>query len=345
MNLREHTARVLLADVGGTNVRFALADPALAQPLSGDSIRAYRVADFATFTDAARAYLDATNGRVQRGVFAFAGPVGDDEVHMTNHPWTISRSHARADLGLEALRFVNDFAAMSLCITLLAQKDIRVLGPVAVPRVDGARKQTFAVLGSGTGLGVGALISRDGQTFALESEGGHTGFAPRTDEEIEILRRLEARFGRVSNERLLCGSGLSNLHRALGEIHATFREELSPEEITRRARAGEDDHCERAIEVFCEILGAVAGDCVLAFGAWDGIYLSGGLIPVLLDWLQRGGFRRRFEDKGRFADRVARVPTLAIVHPYAGLLGAAAFAVVDSGRRPGPMGDTAGGTK
>ena len=343
--MTDSTLPVLLADVGGTNVRFALADPARAQPLLDGSIGAYRVADFATFTDAARAYLDATNGCVQRGVFAFAGPVGDDEVHMTNHPWTISRTHVRADLGLDALRFVNDFAAMSLCITLLAQKDVRMLGSVAAPRVDVTREQAFAVLGPGTGLGVGALISRDGRAFALESEGGHTGFAPRTGEEIEILRRLEARFGRVSNERLLCGSGLSNLHRALGEIHATFCEELSPEEITRRARAGEDEHCERAIEVFCEILGAVAGDCALAFGAWDGTYLSGGLTPVLLDWLQRGGFRRRFEDKGRFADRVARVPTLAIVHPYAGLLGAAAFAVVDSGRRPSPKSDAADGAK
>ena len=320
---------VLLADVGGTNVRFALADTARARPLLDDSIRAYRVVDFATFIDSARAYLTDTQAHVGSGVFAFAGPVGDDEVRMTNHPWVVSRSRVRADLGLSALRFVNDFAAMSLGVTLLTDTDVHVLGPVAMPRVDMTCMQAFAVLGPGTGLGVGELVVRAGHAFALETEGGHTAFAPRTEAEIAILQRLETRFGRVSNERLLSGGGLANLHRALAEIDGTLRDELTPEEIVRRAGAHADHECERAVELFCEILGAVAGDFVLAFGAWDGVYLAGGLVPVLLERLQDDGFRRRFEDKGRFSAKLARVPTLAVVHPYAGLLGTAAFAVAD----------------
>jgi glucokinase len=332
MSIAMSAARVLLADVGGTHVRFALAAPANTQPLLGDSIRHYHVADFATFTDVALAYLGETGAHPHNGVFAFAGPVGGDEVRMTNHPWAISRSSVRAKLAFASLHFVNDFAAMSLCIALLGERDVHVIGSPGAPRLGATSGQTFAVLGPGTGLGVGALLLRDGRMFALETEGGHTAFAPRTDEEIEILRRLGARFGRVSNERLLCGKGLSNLHRALGEIHGTFTESLGPEEITRRANTGTDAGCERAVEVFCELLGAVAGDFVLAFGAWNGIYLSGGMTPVLLPWLERGGFRRRFEDKGRFAERLAQVPSIAIVHPYAGLLGAAAFAVQDSGR-------------
>ncbi|GAA0709993.1 glucokinase [Dokdonella soli] len=323
---------VLLADVGGTNVRFALADPSEAQPLLGDSIRRYRVADFATFTDAALAYLGESGERPRRGVFAVAGPVGADEVCLTNHPWDIRPARARSELALEGAHFVNDFAAMSLCVVLLGDHDVHVIGGAGATRVAASPKQTFAVLGPGTGLGVGALLLRDGRTLALETEGGHTAFAPRTDEEVEILRRLGARFGRVSNERLLCGSGLANLHQALGEIHGTFEESLTSEEITQRADIGTDPTCVRAAEVFCELLGAVAGDFVLALGAWDGVYLSGGMIAPLLPWLERGGFRRRFEDKGRLGSNLARVPTLAIVHPYAGLLGAAAFAVEDSGR-------------
>jgi glucokinase len=323
---------VLLADVGGTNVRFALADPANVQPLLADSIRQYHVADFATFTDAARAYLDETGVHPRSGVFAFAGPVGADEVRMTNHSWAISRSRVRAGLALASLHFVNDFAAMSLSIPLLGEQGVRAIGPFGAPRVGTSTEQTFAALGPGTGLGVGALLLRAGRVFALETEGGHTAFAPRTDEEIEILRRLGARFGRVSNERVLCGSGLTNLHQALGEIHGTFAGSLEPEEITRRAEAGTDAGCERAVELFCELLGAVAGDFALAFGAWNGVYLCGGMTPVLLPWLQRGGFRRRFEDKGRFAAKLAQVPSIAVMHPYAGLLGAAAFAVQDSGR-------------
>ena len=323
-------ANVLLADVGGTNVRFALADTASALPLIGASIRRYRVADFATFTDAALAYLGDSGAEPRRGVFAFAGQVRDGEVQVTNHSWTVSRERVRAELALSAAHFVNDFAAMSMCVPLLGTNDVCSIGAAAAPSLDGMSAHTFALIGPGTGLGVGALLLREGRASALETEGGHASFAPRTEEEIEILRRLAARFGRVSNERLLCGSGLSNLHEALGAIHGTFEERLIPEEITRRATDASDPTCVRAVEVFCEILGSVAGDFVLAFGAWNGAYLAGGLTPLLLPWIERGGFRRRFEDKGRFVDAMKQVPTLAILHPDAGLLGAAACAVADA---------------
>lgn len=329
MNAPAAIGPVLLADVGGTNVRFALADPQRARPLLAESIRRYRVVDFATFTDAALAYLGECGARARRGVFAFAGQVRDGEVQVTNHSWSVSRERVRAELALADAVFINDFAAMSLCVPLLAATDVQRIGDVAPPSLDGSR--TFAVVGPGTGLGVGALLLRDGRAAALETEGGHVSFAPRTEEEIEILRRLTARFGRVSNERLLCGSGLSNLHEALGEMHGVFDGRLTPEEITRRANAGEDAACVRAIETFCELLGAVAGDFVLAFGAWDGAWLAGGLTPLLLPWLQRGGFRRRFEDKGRFVEAMTRVPSTAILHPDAGLLGAAAFALQERG--------------
>lgn len=323
------TGPVLLADVGGTNVRFALADPLRAQPLLAESVRRYRVVDFATFTDAALAYLGECGARARRGVFAFAGQVRDGEVQVTNHNWSVSRERVRAELALDSAVFVNDFAAMSLCVPLLTAADVHSIGDAPTRSLEGTR--TFAVVGPGTGLGVGALLLRDGRACALETEGGHTSFAPRTEEEIEILRRLTARFGRVSNERLLCGSGLSNLHEALGEMHGVFDGRLTPEEITRRANAGEDPACVRAIETFCELLGAVAGDFVLAFGAWDGVWLAGGLTPLLLPWLERGGFRRRLEDKGRFVEAMTRVPSTAILHPDAGLLGAAAFALQERG--------------
>lgn len=322
---------VLLADVGGTHVRFALADPARAQPLLDASIQASRVADFASLTEAARAYLNGIGAQPRHGVFAIAGPVEGDQVRMTNHPWTISRAQVCAGLDLVSLQLVNDFAAMGRCIALLGAGDVQRIGRIEPVRVGASPRQAFAVLGPGTGLGVGALLRRDDRLLALATEGGHTGFAPRDDEEIAILRHLAARFGRVSNERLLCGSGLQNLHRALGEIHGTVVAELAPEDITRRASSGADAGCARAVELFCELLGAVAGDVVLAFGAWDGAYLGGGMTPTLLPWLQRGGFRRRFEDKGRYATHLARVPTLAIVHPYAGLLGAAGFAARGAG--------------
>ncbi|MEO5626093.1 MAG: glucokinase [Dokdonella sp.] len=331
MKTTSATNHVLLSDVGGTNVRFALAETTSEQPLLGESIRRYHVADFATFTDAAKAYLADSAARPRRGVFGFAGQVRDGEVQVTNHAWSVSREHVRTELGLDQLHIVNDFAAMSLCVPLLVASDVRVIGAPSMPAPAAAKTARFAVIGPGTGLGVGALMMQDGRPSAFETEGGHTSFAPRTEEDIEILRRLAARFGRVSNERLLCGSGLTNLHEALGEIHRIDTGTLPPEEITRRAAANTDPACVRTLETFCALLGAVAGDFVLAFGAWDGVYLAGGLPPLILPWLERGGFRRRFQDKGRFEESLARVPTLAILHPDAGLLGAAACAVADAG--------------
>lgn len=320
----------LLADVGGTNVRFALADADAAMPLCVDTIRRYRVADFASFTDAARAYMADADARPSNAVFAFAGPVSGDVVHITNHPWTVELARVRNELGLQGLRALNDFAAMSLSVCLLAAADVDPIGPSRPVPIGRTAQQTFAIIGPGTGLGVGALIVRDGQIHTLESEGGHLSFAPRNALEIEILRRLAARFGRVSNERILCGAGLVNLHGALAEIDGVAVAALEPKDITARADAG-DVRCVHTLEVFCALLGAAAGDLVLGFGAWDGVYLTGGLTPRLLPWLHAGAFRGRFEDKGRFASRLAGVATLAVLHVDAGLLGAAARAVLDAG--------------
>lgn len=329
----------LLADIGGTNARFALADPAAAAPLLADSVRQYAVADFPSLADAAAHYLremqlDVAPMRPRRGVFAVAGPVTGDEVRITNHPWTMSIAATRKALSLDALRVLNDFAAMSMCLPLLDAGVVETFGAPAPPRIDDSRVQTYAVLGPGTGLGVGALLVRDGRASVLETEGGHVSFAPETDEEIEVLRRLHARFGRVSYERLICGQGLVNLHRTLCEIDgASCDAELQPKDIRERAAAG-DAQAVHAVEAFCAIFGAVAGDFAIAFGAWDGVYLAGGMVPRMLTWMRQGEFRRRFESKGRFTARMANVPSVAVLHPHAGLLGVAALAMVEAGGTP-----------
>jgi glucokinase len=322
---------VLVADVGGTHVRFALVDVRDVEPLAAGSIRRYRAAEFATFADAVQRYLDETAARPTSAVIAAAGLRAGGEVRLTNLPWIVSSVELETRFRLERVTPVNDFAAMALSVPLLKPSDLSRIGSPAAVRAAGLAPRAFAIIGPGTGLGVGALLLREGVPVALETEGGHTGFAPGDDIEVEILRRLIPRFGRVSNERLLCGSGLVNLYQALCEIHGSEPRMATPEEITGFAETDAD--CRRAVERFCEMLGAVAGDFVLAFGAWDGVYLSGGLAPRLEAWLDAGGFRRRFEAKGRFADALARVPTSIVRHVDAGLLGAAAYALVQSGWR------------
>lgn len=330
--MNEHTSRVLLADIGGTNARFALADTGATMPLLVESVREFAVADFPSLGDAARHYLDAIeptpldDAGIHRGVFAVAGRVEGDQARITNHPWVISRSRIQAALGFDDLQLINDFAAQAMAILLLDGDALVPVGGATAKPVHASVDRTYAVLGPGTGLGVGALIVRDGRAYPLETEGGHVSFPPGTPEEISILKRLSAQFGRVSNERLICGPGLVNIHRALSEIAGEDPGPMRPADITARAAEG-DVRCMRAIDVFCAVFGAIAGDLVLTTGAWDGVYLTGGLVPKMLQALQHSGFRQRFEHKGRFSSNMAAVPTLAVVHPHPGLLGAAALAL------------------
>lgn len=323
----------LLADLGGTNVRFALAGPTADHPLVMESIRRYRVKDFPSLADAARQYFADTGERAQRAVIAAAGRIaGGETVKVTNNPWSISAHVLQNQLGMDGVHLVNDFAAQSMSVPLLGADDQSPVGPLRAAGLGSAQPQTFVVMGPGTGLGVAGLLWRDGQWIVLESEGGHAGFAAHTAEDVEILHRLNARFGRVSNERMICGNGLVNLYLALADIAGQHAENYTPEDITAQAENGSDPLCVRTLETLAGIFGSVAGDLVMCLGGWDGVYLTGGVLPFLLPWLRRGGFRERFEAKGRFREIMGNVPTLAITHAEPGLLGAAAIALRAAGQ-------------
>ena len=328
--MQQGGTRVLLADIGGTNARFALADCHAPMPLQDDSVREFPVVQFSSLADAARHYLQITGAQSRHAVFAVAGRVDGDQARITNHPWLISGEQTRLALGLDSLQLVNDFSAQAMALPLLRKQDIVPIGVHGWEGMPAQSDGTWAVIGPGTGLGVGALLRRDGRLHALQSEGGHSGFAPGTPEEVAILQYLSRIHGRVSHERLLSGAGLVNLHSALaaiaGEATAPDGQTMQPWDITAGAQAG-DARCLCTIELFCGLLGAAAGDLVLTLGAWDGVLLTGGLVPRLLPWLLTSQFRARFELKGRFAVAMAQVPALAVVHPQPGLLGAAAIAL------------------
>lgn len=318
-------APVLLADVGASRVRFALARDDAAQAFDPGSLRTLPVARFASLDDAALAYLREMHERPRHAVFVAAGRLDGERVAIAHNPWRIHFGETREALGLERHSAINDFAAMSLGLPLLGPHDSIALGPAPTEVFSAAASQTFAVLGPDGGFGVGALLLREGRMFALQTEGGHVGVAPGDALEIEVLKVLQARLGRLSVERLLCGQGLQHLQSALHEVDARG---------DNPAHDGETPRRRRTLELFCSLLGATAGDFVLGFGAWQGVWLSGGLVPHLLPWLKQPAFRRRFEDKGHFAAAMRRVPVRVVLHPYPGLLGAAAQAMLDAGRSP-----------
>lgn len=301
----------LVGDIGGTNARFGLARPGTA---GVESIREYHVADFPRCTDAIAAYLKAVGHKPPpRAAIAVAGPVIDGAIDFTNSDWVLSEADLRG-MGMTGARLINDFAALAYATERLEGRDLHRLGHRAEGEADGTR----VVLGPGTGFGVSALAGG----VVVASEGGHAAFAPGDDVEDEILRLLRLKHGRVSIERVLSGPGICSLHRCLAQIAGYTVETDDPAAITSAALAGDPASLDTLMR-FCGILGAVAGDLALTFGATGGVFIAGGIPPRILDLLDASTFRERFEDKGRFRDYLAGIPSQVILHPHAALVGAA----------------------
>jgi len=314
----------LVGDIGGTNARFAAVDIDSREPAIL-SVRTLSTPDHPDIVAAARAYLHGVGLRARPGalVFAVAGPVENNEIHLTNAGWRISGKELQAGLGARFALVVNDFEAIAQAVPNLQHADLCAIG--SSPPFDLGGEGTIAILGPGTGLGVGGLIRKDGARVALVTEGGHGGFSPTDEMEMRILAILQRKFGRVSAERILSGPGLLNLHGALAEIEGRARGESTPENITQIARDDPQSFEARVFAHFCEILGSVAGDVALVMGARQGVLIAGGILPDMATLFARSGFRRRFEDKARFAGYMRAIPTSLILDPHAGLIGAASI--------------------
>jgi glucokinase len=316
---------LLVGDVGGTNARFALVRMVDGQPLL-EHHESFPAKRHPTFLKGISAFLDGCAVRPTGGVIAVAGPVTNGEIDLTNSPWRVSEAELRT-LGLDPVRLINDFEALAWGAPVVPFDQLASLGGPD----EGDPQETLAVLGPGTGFGVSALV-RDmhGREMAMPSEGGHACFAPGDAVEDEVLRILRRRYGRVSIERLVCGPGLLNLHRALAEIDGRESHIEDPALITTEALENPASPCGATLARFCAILGCVAGDIALTTGARGGVYVAGGIAPRILPFLKASPFRERFERKGRYQDYMAAIPTRVILHKHAALLGAARLAFVAS---------------
>jgi glucokinase len=296
----------LLADVGGTNARLAWQVHRDA-PLS--HVATVLCADHATLLAAIQRHL-GVHGLPPPGAcgIGIATPVTGDAVTMTNHHWSFSVSELRRQLGTQLLVVVNDFTATALALSELPAAHLRPLGggePV--------RSAPKAVLGSGTGFGVSALLQPSArQPLAISGEGGHVTLSAQDADEAMVIDRLRQRFGHASVERALSGPGLVNLYEAIASIDGSPVHTLAPSDVIDRARRGDDSSCRRALDMFCALLGAVAGNVALTFGARGGVYIAGGIAPRIADDLHASRFRSRFESKGRFAGYLSSIPVYLI---------------------------------
>lgn len=307
----------LVGDVGGTNARFALVD----NEGRVRHLHIFPARDFASLADVITDYLHRTMGRKRppRAVIAVAGPVLDGEITFTNLDWTVSEGDLLASFEFEAVKLLNDFSAQALACPRLEPDNLRVLGP---PLRGGGPDCPLVVLGAGTGFGVAGLARGPLGDYAVATEGGHAGFAPTDEVEVEVWRRMHARHGRVSIERLLSGAGLFELYSILSDL-AQRPPSCGDEKAVMEAAAAGDEAAGEALDRFCAILGSVAGDLALTFGARGGAFISGGIAPRMADRLAKSQFRARFEDKGRLSAFVKDIPTALVLHPYPAIMGCA----------------------
>jgi len=319
--------KALVADIGGTNARFAIAtknDHFFNQQMT------YQCADHQQIESAIDTYIKETGiSNFSAFYFAVAGPIQNQTVDFTNNHWLANMPAMIERYGLSAGKLLNDFEAISYSLPMLNSQQITAIGSHSTaPKKS---EVTLGVLGPGSGLGVGGIIERANKFYALITEGGHCGFAPETDYQIEILKALRTDFPRVCNENLLSGPGIANLYKAISNIENHSIENIDVKEIGQRFSLDYEAQKTNSIYIktfnhFFEILGQVAGDIALMQSSFDGIYIAGGICQRYPEAMKNSYFRQGFERKDQHSHLLEQTPTWLITENNPGLIGASIYA-------------------
>ncbi|NRQ39556.1 glucokinase [Nonomuraea sp. NN258] len=303
----------LVADIGGTNARFGLVTAPDARP---SKVAVLAGADHPGLPEAVAAYLADHAGGVRPGAacVAVAGPIDGDRYRLTNSAW----SGSVKDLDVPFAALLNDFEALAVSLPHLDERDLVSLGG---PEPGHGVK---AVLGPGTGLGVGGLVPTEHGWTPVPGEGGHVTVPVVDDREREIVLALRSQgLGHVVAEHVLSGPGLVRLYRALAQVNGVAAAELSSADVVAGLDA--DPLCAETVEVFCAMLGSFAGNVALTLGARGGVYLGGGVLPRIVDRVRASEFRARFAANPDMAGYLSAIATTLIVAPQPALTGAAAW--------------------
>jgi len=322
--------RVVLADIGGTNARFALMDRGEIGP-----VQHLRVADFPGkdgVMDALGAFLSGL-GRAEppdSAVFGVAGPIQNNRVAFTNSDWIVDGAELGKRFGFPCVKLLNDFEALGWSLPALAPADLLALGNQQP--MQGA---PMLVIGPGTGFGAAGLFLQGQKPVVVVTEAGHATLPATSDREADVIAELRRRHGHVSIEHVLSGSGLENLYQALAAVDGAAVPARDAAAITRAALERSCATSQATLDMFCSLLGSVAGNLTLTFCAWGGVFIAGGIVPRFADHLASTEFRKKFESKGRYDVYLRNVPTSIVMTPDTSFIGLKAFVEQSSG-----LGDT-----
>jgi len=312
----------LIADIGGTNARFAISKGPGSRP---SDARTLACADYSSLVDAANAYMSTSNFmRPDAAVIAIATNVSNDRVRMTNHVWDFSVTETRESLGLNSLKVINDYTALALALPHLKTNECLQVG-CGEPCKD----QPMAVLGPGTGLGVSALITGGDHAIPLQGEGGHASYGPLNEREAGVIEVIRRQMDHVSIERLVSGPGIALIYEAIADLDGCDVAPCTPANITDMAIRQTSNIAQETVAMFCGILGTAAGNLALTLGARGGVYIGGGIVPKLGEYFMQSPFRQRFEQHGRFREYLENIPSYVINTDYPALHGAAAALASD----------------
>jgi glucokinase len=320
---------ILAGDVGGTKVHLALYD-FINGKLQHTRDERYPAKEFSGLEEIVKKFLGADS--VTAACFGVPGPVRDGRLRLTNLPWTLDSRELAAGLGIAHVFLINDLEANGYGIAELTSEQIFTLS-----EGDASQIGNRALVAAGTGLGEGILMWNGRIHVPYPSEGGHADFAPRNEDEIDLLRFLKQKYnGRVSFERVVSGMGLTGIYEFLRDVRgmeepawlaARIAAVDDPNSvITELALAARSEICEKALDMFVSSYGAEAGNLALKVLSVGGLYIGGGIAPRILEKLKDGTFLKAFTDKGRLSQLLINMPVRVILDSRAALLGAAAFA-------------------
>jgi len=320
--------KLLVADIGGTNARFAYKDD-VSNELSNFSY--LKCTDFENIFDAIKYYQEENNLHIKNMSIAVASTTKHDAIKFTNNHWNFKQSEVFEYFKLDKLIFINDFVAQSLCFSSF-YKDLTIDPSlnnktalnnnldIVRPGIP-IKKAPLLVTGPGTGLGVCTLLNLDGSSIAIEGEGGHSSFAPNSDIEVELLQFLRKKYDHVSNERIVSGSGIEEIFKFILSRQGKQSSKMKAPEIGEKALLGEQDAL-NSVKLMFSILGTIVSSVILINGAQGGVILSGGITPKLHRIFKESNFEKNLLNKGRRYNYIKDVPIWLTKDNNNGLKGA-----------------------
>jgi glucokinase len=311
----------IVADIGGTNARFALVTGKTNQNVHIEQIHILSTHDHKSLADALRAYLNIIGSvNAQAACLAVAGPVVGDSVKLTNLNWEFSCAAMAKEFGFKHFVAMNDFAAVASACGQMSDEYL-----LTIKKGEDLNNANKAVFGPGTGLGVAGLVNHQGRWLPIPCEGGHVNLAPASEFEAEVIKAAIKQYGHVSAEMFISGPGLVHLYKSICQVHNQIAQDCTPADITTAALNNGDKIMAETLATFCSFLGSFAGNLALTYGAKGGIYMAGGILPRFTDYLTNSLFTQQFNNKGVMSRYVETIPAKLIIHPETAFVGAAAW--------------------